>query len=111
MKYKNTLNKGSVRYIIFKENNVWYGVALEFNIVEDGDNPLEVMSSLLQAIQGYVATARKFKMRPMPLNQKPEQEYEELWDKLEKGKIEKSAKPKQIYTFGYTPFQSYSFAH
>ena len=43
MKYKNTLKRGSVRYIIFKEKDIWYGVALEFNIIEQGDNPLEVM--------------------------------------------------------------------
>ena len=105
MKYKNTLNKGSVRYIIFKENSIWYGVALELNIVEEGDNPLEVMASLFQAIQGYVETARKLKMRPMPLNQTPDKEYQKLWDKLQRKKIEKIAQPQEIYTFGYTPFK------
>ena len=110
MKYKNTLNKGSVRYIIFKEDNTWYGVALEFNIVEDGDNPVEVMASLFQAIRGYIETARKLKMRPMPLNQKLEKEYKELWDKLEKRKMESITSSKQIYTFGYTPFRAYAFA-
>jgi predicted RNase H-like HicB family nuclease len=106
MKYKNTLNKGSVRYIIFKEDNAWYGVALEFNIVEEGDDPVSVMASLFEAIQGYIETAKKFKMRPMPLNQKPDAEYEELWNKLQKGKIEKTAKPEQVFSFGYNPFQS-----
>lgn len=104
MKYKNTLNKGSVRYIIFKENGAWYGVALEFNIVEEGDNPVEVMASLFEAIQGYVETARKLKMRPMPLNQKPDKEYQDLWDSLEEGGKEKIVPFEQVYTFGYTPF-------
>ena len=66
MNYKNTLNKGKVRYIIFKEDDTWYGVALEFNIVVEGDNPREAMQSLFDAIQGYVETAQKLKMRPMP---------------------------------------------
>jgi hypothetical protein len=105
MKYKNTLNKGSVRYIIFKENDIWYGVALEFNIVEEGDNPVGVMASLFEAIQGYVETARKFKMRPMPLNQKPDKEYEELWNKLQKDKTEKTVKLEQVFSFGYNPFK------
>lgn len=108
MRYKNTLKRGSVRYIIFKENDIWYGVALEFNIVEEGDNPLEVMASLFQAIQGYVETARKLKMRPMPLNQKPDKEYQDLWDKLEKTKTERTTKPEQVFTFGYAP--SYALA-
>ncbi|MFA5714908.1 MAG: hypothetical protein WC998_04155 [Candidatus Paceibacterota bacterium] len=82
MKYKNTLNKGSVRYIIFKEENTWYGVALEFNIVEEGDNPVEVMASLFQAIEGYIETAQRLKMRPTPLNQKADNEYEDMWKGL-----------------------------
>lgn len=110
MKYKNTLTKGSVRYIIFKEDDNWYGVALEFNIVEEGDNPLEVMASLFQAIQGYIETAKKIKMRPIPLNQEPDKEYQELWDKLEKKKVEKIKPKQQIFTFGYAPFKSFALA-
>ena len=109
MKYKNTLKRGSVRFIIFKENNTWYGVALEFNIVEEGDNPVEVMASLFEAIQGYVEAARKFKLRPMPLNQKPDKEYEELWDRLEDTKT--ITKPQEVYSFGYTPFGIPALVH
>jgi len=105
MKYKNTLKNGSVRYIIFKEDDNWYGVVLEFNIVEEGDNPLAVMASLFQAIQGYVETARKLKMRPMPLNQKPDKEYEELWNILEGESAKKDSNLQEVYTFGYTPFR------
>lgn len=104
MKYKNTLQKGSVRYIIFKEGGTWYGVALEFNIVEEGDNPVEVMASLFEAIKGYVETARKVKIRPHPLNQKPDLEYEELWNELEKRETKRTTKPKEVYSFGYSPF-------
>ena len=100
MKYKNTLKSGKVRYIIFKEGDTWYGVALEFNIVEEGDDPRMVMQSLFDAIQGYVETAQKLKLRPMPLNQKPDKEYQKLWDKLEATK-EKPVMPENIYNFGY----------
>jgi len=107
MKYKNTLNKGAVRYIIFKDEGVWYGVALEFNIVEEGDNPVEVMASLFQAIEGYVETAKKLKIHPAPLNQKPEAEYEEMWKKLQENKQTKALKLDQIYSYG---FNSLAFA-
>jgi len=107
MKYKNTLNKGSVRYIIFKEDGVYYGVALEFNIIEEGDNPTEVMASLFQSIEGYIETARKIKSRPMPLNQKTDVEYEEMWDKL---KSNKKLKQQEVYSFGYNPFVMPVFA-
>ncbi len=104
MKYKNTIKRGSVRYIIFKEDGTWYGSALEFNIVEEGDSPRKVMDSLFEAIQGYVETAQKLKMRPMPLNQKPEAEYEKLWEKLESEREKKDnyLLPKNVYNFGIT---------
>ena len=108
MRYKNTLNKGSVRCIIFKEGDTWYGVALEFNIVEEGQDPLIVQASLYQAIKGYVQTARKLKMRPISLNQKPHREYEELWSALQTRILARRTKKsdtvigrKQIFDFGY----------
>lgn len=98
MKEKDTNKNTSVRYIIFKEDSVWYGVALEFNIVEDGDDPDLVMVSLFNAIEGYVSTARKIKSRLMPLNQKTEEEYENMWNILQS---EKGLKRQEIYAFGY----------
>ena len=39
----------------------------------------------------------------MPLNQKPDKEYEDMWQKLEeKGKLDE----KQVYSFGRNPFNS-----
>lgn len=61
----------------------WYGVGLEFNIVESGDDPREVLFRLFNAFQGYVESARKIKARPQVLNQKPDEEYEKIWNKLE----------------------------
>ena len=104
MKYKNTLNKGSARCIVFKESDTWYGVALELNLVEEGQDPLEVMASLHQAIRGYVQTSRKFKLRPVALNQKPDQEYEKLWNVLQgRGAPKSVVGQKQIFHFGHYP--------
>ena len=83
---KNTLQKGSVRYIVFKEEDTWYAVALEFNIVESGDDPREVLMLLFEAVEGYVRSARKYKARPAVLNQKTDEEYEQLWKTLQKEK-------------------------
>ncbi len=97
---KNTLQKGSVRYIVFKEAGVWYAVALEFNIVESGEDPREVLNLLFEAIQGYVESARKIKARPHILNQKPDPEYADLWNRLQGGKMNLSSRSTPIYTFG-----------
>jgi predicted RNase H-like HicB family nuclease len=94
----NTYQKGSVRTIIFKDNNVWVGVALEFNIVETGDDPREVFLMLDEAIRGYVMSAKKSKIWQSVLNQVPEKEYEDLWKKLNSSKPVKS--PYQIHSFG-----------
>lgn len=80
MKCKNTLQKGSVRYIVFREGKTWYGAGLEFNIVESGDTPQEAMLLLFEAIRGYVESARKIKARPYILNQNPDAEYERMWE-------------------------------
>jgi hypothetical protein len=79
---------------------------LEFNIVEEGDNPMEVMASLFQAIEGYVETAQMLKMNPAPLNQKPDKEYEEMWARLQENKQEKDLKLDHVYSFGHAPFSS-----
>ena len=103
MKYTNTLQKGSVRYIVFLEKETWYAVGLEFNIVESGETPQEALILLFDAVQGYVESAQKMKARPGILNQKADAEYESLWNAL----IEKRASQKhQIFTFGQcNPFR------
>ncbi len=85
-KYKNTLQKGSVRYLVFKEGNVWYAVGLEFNIVESGDTPQEAILLLFEAFSGYVEAAKKIKSRPSILNQATNSEYEEMWQNSQENK-------------------------
>lgn len=95
----NTPKKGSVRCIIFQDQDVWYGVALEFNIVESGDDPDVVSYNLNEAVQGYVESQKKIKgFRVAPLNQKADDEYEELWNKLDSGE----PSPYQVRSFGRT---------
>jgi predicted RNase H-like HicB family nuclease len=97
----NTPTKGQVRCIIFREGDTWYGVALEFNIVESGDSFDVVNFNLQEAIQGYVASQRKTKgSRVSPLNQKPDKEYENLWGKLAANKPIPS--PIQVKYYGFT---------
>lgn len=94
MAFRNTHQSGSVRNIIFKEKGEWFGVALEFNIVETGDSPEEVMLLLNEAVKGYVESAKKAKLSIRVLNQEVDPEYEALWD--EKSKSKKKG-GKQVY--------------
>lgn len=99
MKYKNTLQRGSVRFITFREGDTWYGVCLEFNIVESGSTPREAFILLAEAVQGYLESARKIKARPHILNQKSDREYEELW--LASQESDHHKKPSSVYMSGY----------
>jgi hypothetical protein len=109
MRTKNTLQKGSIRYIVFKDGGVWYAVALEFNIIESGDEPREALLSLFEAINGYIKTARKVKARTCILNQKTNKEYETLWRNLNSSKDEPSkVKMSDIFTFGRQSVAAFS---
>lgn len=84
---------------MFKERDAWYAVALEFNMVESGDDPREVLLRLFEAVRGYVRSARKAKLSSDILNQEPDPEYEAMWE----GR--KTPKP-SIYTFGEQPLRA-----
>ena len=98
---QNTLQKGVVRHIVFKEDGIWYAVGLEFNIVESGSTPQEAFFLLLQAMRGYVEAARKVKTRPNILNQRSDPEYEALWAQLDSGEQDEDL-PYPVFQFGRT---------
>ncbi len=99
----NTHRSGSVRSIIFRENDEWFGVALEFNIVEAGDSPEEVMVLLDEAIKGYVESAQKAKLSVRTLNQKSDPVYEKLWESQSKPHRKTG---KQIYRVSSQPISA-----
>jgi hypothetical protein len=93
---RNTYHSGQIRTIIFKEGDTWYGVALEFNIVESGNDPREVMLLLDEAMRGYIKGASKAKLSATVLNQETDPEYEKLWSQIESKKPIKS--PFKVYS-------------
>lgn len=96
----NTPKKGTFRHIVFKDGDTWYAVALEFNIVESGDEPKLAFFNLLQAVDGYIDAMKKIKgLRTFKaLNQTTDSEYEEMWNNLHSAKPTKS--PYQIDMYG-----------
>lgn len=103
---ENTIKKGKYRWIVFKKGAQWYGAALEFNIVQVGDDPNLVLFELQEAVKGYLEAAQKIKgfrekaVNPM-LNQKSDDAYEELWDLAQlAGQKPVAALPKNVFDFG-----------
>lgn len=99
---KNTPKQGQFRHIVFRDGKTWYAVALEFNIVESGDDPVVAYANLLEAAVGYIESVRKIRGLHdyRVLNQKADPEYEDLWSKLQSPKPMKS--PYQVSSFGYS---------
>lgn len=95
MALKNTLRKGQVRNVIFKDGNAFYGAALEFNIVEAADSPQEAMLLLDEAMKGYVEAARKHRLSIAVLNQPIDPEYIALWNAGQRGTVTSG---RQVYS-------------
>ena len=103
---ENTLKKGTYRWIVFKKGTQWIGAALEFNIVQVGDDPNLVYLELQDAVRGYIEAAQKIKgfrekaITPL-LNQKAEEAYEELWSKAQSStKTAGISLPAGVFDFG-----------
>jgi len=77
----NTLEKGQVRVLIYRDNaeGVWYGSALEFNLTIDGTDKDEVLFELNHAITEYVRSAQEIGAAEL-LNQDVDQELDALWN-------------------------------
>jgi len=88
--FKNTLQKGSVRYVVFKEKDTFFAVALEFNVVVEGASQIEAIVLLNEAIVGYLGSARKSKLRPHVLNQTVDSEYEKMWESAQASDVKRS---------------------
>ena len=90
----NNFKEGSVRYIVFNENQKWHAVALEFNIVETGDNPDATLYGLFEAVRGYIESAIKAGESNV-LNQDVDTQNERMW-----AGIKHNTNNKKLYAFG-----------
>ncbi len=101
----NTTQRGRYRWIVFKKGNEWVAAALEFNIVEVGDDPNVVYFEMQEAAKGYIEAAQKLHgFRPHVvnpiLNQKADEEYERLWNKAQSAQQKQNLFPKNVFDFG-----------
>lgn len=102
---KNTPQKGRYRWIVFRKGREWIAAALEFNIVQVGDDPDVVYLELQEAAKGYIEAAQKLKgFRPQVvnpvLNQEPDEEYERLWSKAQNARQSQRPFPENVFDFG-----------
>ena len=102
---ENTAQKGAFRWIVFRKGNKWIAAALEFNVVQVGDDPNVVFFEMQEAAKGYIEAAQKLKgfrsqmVNPV-LNQKPDKKYEQLWNKARSFKESRHSFPENVFDFG-----------
>ena len=63
------------------------------------------MLLLFEALQGYLTSARKLKLRPQVLNQKSDPEYEKLWANLQNPRKD-GKNPNEVFKFGFLNLSS-----
>ena len=96
--------QNAIRYIVFKEDEVWYAVALEFSVVVDAETPEEALLCLFEAItlvlEEKEEAEREGKKLFIPA---PNPEYENLWIQFT-DQSGPSQSPYKIYTAGLRRF-------
>jgi len=104
---KNTKDRGTMEFLVYKEGKTFVGVCLTFDIVEEGNNPEKLMESIQEAAQGHLKVVREANMSDDLLNRHAPKEY---WDVYYKAIEEiKSNKPvKSPYNFLIFPYASRS---
>lgn len=102
---KNNKKGGTVEYIVYKEGKTYVGVCLTFDIVEEGENPTELMKSIKEAAELHLETVIKHNLSDQLLNRYAPKEY---WDKYFESakKLEKS--PKDSFSIRSPYYQSLS---
>jgi len=102
---KNTKEKGTIEFLVYKEGKTFVGVCLTFDIVEEGSNLEKLMESIQEAAQGHLKVVRAKNMPDDLLNRYAPKEYWDIYYKV----IEeiKSKKPiKSPYSFLIFPYAS-----
>ncbi len=64
----NTKYNGVVEFLVYKEKSTFVGVCLTFDIVEEGNNPSELLKSITEAAKLHLETVVKHKMSDELLN-------------------------------------------
>ena len=75
---KNTKEQGTIECLVYKDGDNYTGVCLTFDIVEEGNNPIELMSSIKEAAHLHLETVIRENLSDELLNRYAPEEY---WNK------------------------------
>ncbi|MEI7709701.1 MAG: hypothetical protein WCI76_03225 [bacterium] len=100
---KNTKDKGTVEFLVYKEGETFVGVCLTFDIIEEGSNPEKLMESIQEAARGHLKVVRANNMSDDLLNRYAPKEYWEIYYKVI-GDIQSKKSVKSPYSFFIFPY-------
>ncbi|OHA19682.1 MAG: hypothetical protein A3C08_00410 [Candidatus Taylorbacteria bacterium RIFCSPHIGHO2_02_FULL_47_18] len=108
MRSKNTKEKGTMEFLVYKDGKTYVGVCLTLDIIEEGNDPATLMESIVEAAEGYLKVVRKLNMNDDLLNRHAPKEY---WDKYRQAVIATSGRKRvrSPYHFLITPYAARSF--
>lgn len=90
---KNTKNKGLIEFFIYKEKDIFVGVCLTFDIIEEGKDPKKLMDSLHEAALLHIKTVINKNLSEDLLNRYAPtiywKKYFDHLDELGKAKLQK----------------------
>ena len=72
---QNTKKSGVIELLVYKETDTYVGVCLTFDIVEEGNNPVELMKSIREAAELHLETVIKSNLSDELLNRYAPKEY------------------------------------
>lgn len=83
----NTKEQGSLRFLVYKDGDEFCGVCLEFNLIEYGDNPDELLESLKEGAESLIKGVAEHNLSEEALNDPADIKY---WLMFEQGCSPKS---------------------
>ena len=89
---KNTKQSGVMQFVVFCENDRFFGVCLDFNIIVDGLSAKEVQDRVINISYDHLNTVRKNDLDDSLLNRHAPKEYWEMYEKFQK--MNASSSPK-----------------
>lgn len=103
---RNTKEKGFIRIVVFPYKDHFVGACLDFNIIEEGENPQLLQASLLESALGYIETVRKEGLEDELLNQAAPKEYWSKYEQLRKVESSKAELPKAVPAWLLNSYQT-----
>ncbi len=80
--YMNTKQRGIYRFIAFRENDSYIAVCLDLNIVERGEDLIELKRSIEENAHAYISMVRSQNLPDSFLNQSAPKKYFKVLEKI-----------------------------